>query len=277
MTALAKDTVYNEKGAPGVEAKVVVSGSTCYGGSYMALGHSSHGTSANRGRVFPWAGAVGSIPMGFAQHKVVGDSALEVPIANEGQIKRVPITAAGTIADHGKWVYIGTDDNAFTLTRPTNGAIVGYIRQFISSTEAWVEFFSQREMMIAAMCGWGQDTWFLGVISGVTATGNMLTGIVAPHHAKITAVYGIVIEPITDADQAADINLEIGGTNVTGGVIAWVTADLIGAKLAGSAITAANECHEGDLIDVECVNGTAGTAADGYLGIYATVERLPGV
>jgi len=125
------------------------------------------------------------------------------------------------------------------------------------------------------MAGAAQYTWFLGVVSGVlSVSGNMLTGITAPHHGRILSVYGIVIEPHATTVDDIDVNLEIGAVNVTGGVIAW-TNSARGTKLAGSSITATNVFHEGDLIDVEGVVNNAGTA--GLLGIYADVLCEPGI
>jgi len=103
----------------------------------------------------------------------------------------------------------------------------------------------------------------------------MLTGIEAPHHGRITRVYGIVSRAATDADVDIDINLEIDGTNLTGGVIEYLFSDAIGTKKAGTAITddGLNAFHEGSLIDVEAVVNTAGTATDvGQMAIYAEVQ-----
>ena len=71
-----------------------------------------------------------------------------------------------------------------------------------------------------------------------------------------------------------DYNLEIGGTNVTGGVVTIADGDVQGDKKSGTAITGAAVFHEGDLIDVEAVVGTANTG--GRFDLFAKVIRKPG-
>lgn len=244
-------------------------------------GHNSHGTSATRGRVAPWTGADGEIPLGRATSRQTGDTSatpiVEATVDMSAYIaKNIAVTGlAGTIADNFKKVYQITDDNTFTLTRPAAGSStlpVGVVTRFISSTNCDVYFFSFETMCAIALAGGGSSNVLVGVVNGVESAGNHATGIVLTGHGKILSCYGVVFEPMADADSTATVNLEIGGTNVTGGVITWATADVLGDKKDGTAITAANEFHDGDLLDVEVAAGTAGTAADGYMAVYAVIE-----
>jgi len=86
-----------------------------------------------------------------------------------------------------------------------------------------------------------------------------------------------VIDTLVGAGADLDVNLEVDGTNLTGGVIEWVLADSNGDKKAGTAVTddGANLFHQGDLIDVEVAMNTASTA--GLMGIYAEVLAQPGL
>jgi hypothetical protein len=125
---------------------------------------------------------------------------------------------------------------------------------------------------ILSLAGQAQYCWLVGVVSGIAAAGgNVATGIVAPHHGKILQVYGIVVQALAGAGADISYNLEIGGTNVTGGVVNVVLASAQGAKIAGTAVTAENVFHEGDLIDIEVAVATASTA--GLVGIYAEIEK----
>jgi hypothetical protein len=105
-----------------------------------------------------------------------------------------------------------------------------------------------------------------------------MTGIGAPCHGRILSVYAQCVEANTDADVSSTINLEIAGTNVTGGVVTLAFGDTEGDKKAGTDVTAANIFHEGDAIDVELTVGTAGTNTDpGLYNLFVEYETLPGI
>lgn len=261
----------------------VVNTSVLYAGAYQCINSRDHGTAASIGRVQPYTSTANQIPAGFqrAENKTGDTSASPIPRSNlwigPVIVKSLAITGlAGTFADVGR-VFYATADDTFTLTRTDPDLPLGIITDFSTSSVATARFFSAAELAILAMAGAGQATWLLGVVSGLCATGNAATGIVMPCHGRFTADYGIVIEPQTDADVTGTFNLEIGAVDVTGGAIIFATASLIGAKVAGSSITALNVFHAGDLVDIECTEGTAGTAADGYMAIYATVLMEPGL
>jgi len=253
-----------------------------YNGAYLYGGSRDHATAINRGRIAPWGSIAGQIPLGFASKRATGNTAL-VPIT-EGEVdlggrvmKNIAVTGlGGTIADNFRVVY-ATDDNTFTLVRPTPGHPVGIVTRFISGTNCDVYFLSFGELCVLGMSGAGRESWLVGVVNGLCSSADHATGIVAPHHGRILSTYGIVFEPITDVDANATILLEIGGVNVTGGVVTFDFADILGAKKAGTAVTATEVFHEGDLIDIEVTQVAAGTAIDGYMALYADVLLEPGL
>ena len=259
-----------------------VNAAEVYNGAYLMGGSRDHGTAGVIGRARAWNDEVGAIPLGFATQRKTGDTAaspiVEAEIDLAGRVmKNIAVTGlGGTVADNFRVVYM-TDDATFTLTRPTLGHPVGIVTKWISATNADVYFFGFGELCAIGFAGAGRQSVLIGIVNGVESAGNHATGWVAPYHGRILSTYGIVFEPITDADATATFNLEIGGTNVTGGVITWATADVLGDNKAGTAVTAANVFHEGDLIDVECAAGTAGTAADGYMAVYMDVLIEPGL
>jgi hypothetical protein len=102
-----------------------------------------------------------------------------------------------------------------------------------------------------------------------------MTGFVAPHAAIINSVYGIVAQPAAGAGATNTYAVSIGGVPTTGGIITWVLADVAGAKLAGTAVTALNVVAEGSLIGVDGTFGTASTA--GILNVYADVTTELGL
>jgi hypothetical protein len=265
----------------------VVNAATIYSGAHVALCGIDHATTANRGRVKPFAALASEIPFGWhVFQEVLGNTSpgTGVPIP-EGEVflgarlyQGVTVTGvAGNQTDVGQEVFL-SDDNTWTLTRPALGVPMGIIVRSVSATTCDVYMFSWETIMALMLGGAAKYTWHLGSVTPTGGTGNALTGIVAPHHGKIVDFYGIVACDATDADVDISLNLEIGGVNVTGGVITWLFSDVYGVKKSGTAITALNVMHEGDLIDVEAVYNAAGTATDpGLLNLYATVQIVPGL
>lgn len=280
--ALATDQVYDVTPAQLVNPEIVNT-DRVFGGSYVMLGSFDHATAADRGRVQAWNDEEGAIPFCFSiKGDTTGDTTLADPPDSNLDIfpriiKGLPVAAlVGNITDVSRLVY-ATDDNTFTITRPALTAPLGIIVASVSAAAADVLFFGADTMISMALAGQGLTTWNLGTISGnVSGSGNGATGIEAPHRGRILSVYGSIITNLNGGGADLDINLEIGGANVTGGVIPWLLADAQGAKKAGSAVTddGNNLFHQGDLIDIEIAMNTAST--DGYMAVYANVLCEPG-
>lgn len=284
--ALSVDTPRNGSPAGGLSVQVV-NGDVAYLGGLGALCTFEHATSGSRGRTEPWGGAVGQICGGwYDKGQTTGNTSATPPVSTalDSRTARINFLAvtglAGTVADNFKLVY-ATDDGSFTLTRPSdpNGTARGIVVQFRSSTQADVVFFGMAENVILDLAGGTKRTWCVGAIAPVrTASGDLLTGIVAPCNGRILGAYAICVRAPTDADVDIDANIEIGGTNVTGGVIELIAGDAVGQKKSGTSVTAANVFHAGDLIDIEGTVNTAGTATDvGTYNLYIEYETLPGV
>lgn len=283
MAALARN-INNQPAGDGSKIAIpAISTEQVFGGSFVALVDAGNATAADRGKARGMTGVASEIPLGFATTEETGvaDGSVEVKADAGPRIaKKITCTGVTGQLDVGKVVYLADDDpRTVTLTRPATAIPLGIITRFYSSTTVDVLFFGFLNLALLGMAGAAKYMWHLGTIgAGHAASANALTGIEAPHHGRFLSVYGIVGTKATDADVDQDINLEIGAVNVTGGVIEWLFSDAIGAKKAGTAITALGEFHEGDLIDVETVVNTAGTAADpGFMNIYAEVEVLPGL
>lgn len=258
----------------------VVNAAVVYAGGLQAIGNADHGTAANRGRSYPFAIANGAIPVGFAEAGVTGtgSSANKSSILVEGRVQEQrAVTGVTAITDVGKWVY-ATDDDTLTLTRATLNIPVGIIVDWYSGTSCDVYFLSFGELLAIQAAGGIHRNVLVATMSAGAATGNIATGIVMPCHGVFTNIYGVCVVDATDADVDHSINFEIGGTNVTGGVLNWLFSTALGAKLACTAITPSTAVfHEGDLLDVETVANVAGTTSDpGLLNIYAEYDILPG-
>lgn len=254
-----------------------------YNGAYLMGGSRDHATANLPGRVRAFNDEAGAIPLGFATQRATGNTSaspiVEAEVDLAGRVmKNIAVTGlAGTVADNFRLVYM-TDDATFTLTRPTLGHPIGVVTRWLSATNADVYFFGFGELCAIGMGGAAKRRELLCLVTAGATTGNVATGILCPSHGRILSVYGIVVVDATDADVQQDINLEIDGTNVTGGVVTWLFSDAVGAKKAGTAVTALNVFNEGSLIDVETTATVAGTTADpGLMAIYADVLVEPGL
>jgi hypothetical protein len=276
-------TVRREVEAPISTEIEIVNGDGIPSGVYVGLNSRDHGTAASRGRITNWTSAANQIPLGFRfLEDKTGDTTQTPPVRGAVNIDEhialnVPVTGlAGDKGDVGRVVY-ASDNNTFTLTQPTLAIPAGIVIRWRTATVCDVLFFSASQMILAGMAGL-RKTWCLGSFALVGGTGNVMTGIVAPHHGRITAVYAIIVRANTDADVNYAINLEIGGVDVTGGVVTCLFSDTVGTKKSGTAVTANNVFHEGDLIDVEAVATVAGTATDvGTYNLYVDYISEPGL
>jgi hypothetical protein len=254
----------------------IVNAAVLYSGAYVGLGSRNHPTATSRGRCLPWASTAGQIPFGWkiSDSQTGSTSSSPIPEADLDIAERIVVNLAvtglgGTFADVGRLVY-ATDDGTFSFTKPTVGVPAGMVVRFRSATVCDVLFFSVAELACLALAGGVRQTWPLGMVTGVIPGSiNVLTGFVAPHAGVINSVYGIVVQPAVGAGATNAFAVSIGGTPTTGGVITWALADVAGAKLAGTAITAANVVAEGSLLGVDATAGTASTG--GIMAVYADV------
>lgn len=102
-------------------------------------------------------------------------------------------------------------------------------------------------------------------LAGIAGDANIITSL------PIGAMFGagrilrfdaFVVVAGTGTGAAVDFNLEIDGTNVTGGVVSATLANTatVGAILAGTAITAANAFGASAVLDIEADHTTSFTA-----------------
>lgn len=101
------------------------------------------------------------------------------------------------------------------------------------------------------------------------ADGDLVTTFTPGYAFKILAFDYITGDPVTTASKASTINLEIGTTNVTGGVISLTSAGMtpLGAVVAGTAITANNTGTATDTISIEASSTTTFVEGDGMFVI----------
>lgn len=208
-------------------------------------------------------------------------------VCRGGIIVRWAVTGAASVADNGKLVY-ATDGQTLTLTQPATGLPSGFVVHWISSTTCDVYLFSYSESIKMQSSGQGTKaikvfgTFPTNAIQGTNAA--TLWTETALDHYSITSLHAqcVAFDNAVIAGSQT-LNIDIGGTNTTGGVLtlAYTNCDAygdMGTAIDATAITAANEVHQGDVVKLELAGSGTGFTADAAAAflIYAIIQKLPG-
>lgn len=111
-------------------------------------------------------------------------------------------------------------------------------------------------------------------LAEIAATGDLLTNYVPGYAFKILSVDARVLKAATTAAKLATLNLEIGTTDLTGGVVALTSANCTpaGVAVAGTAITAGNVGTATDSISIEASGVTA--FVEGSIQLLVEIQNL---
>lgn len=122
-------------------------------------------------------------------------------------------------------------------------------------------------VLMALAAGVGKFTLSFYVNLATLTDADQLTTYVPGFKFKINKVDFRVHIPVTTAAKASTINLEIGTTDLTGGVVALTSANCAtrGVGVAGSAVTAANTGTSADSFSIEASSTTAFVEGSGWL------------
>jgi len=261
---------------------IIADGEVVYQGSYLAL--NTEDAAAADGYIDVWSDAAGQLPLGgFAEAGDTGETSdtppPEATFRQDPWIEeRVTVTGATAITKLGQPVY-ASDDATLTLTRPTRALEIGIVLRWHSGSICDVLHFGLATVAALSLRGSGEEIWHLGSMDWVTvADGDVITAFPVPKHVKITGFFAIIDITLTGTSGTTALNLEIGTTDVTGGVLTLATSGshAKGAKVDSTAITANNIAHEGDTISVEA-SGTASTRSTGRVNLFLVVENRVGV
>lgn len=110
-----------------------------------------------------------------------------------------------------------------------------------------------------------------------TAAADLTTGWIPGHRGKILSIQFFTTTLGTGSGASMVLNLEIGTTDLTGGVLTLTLATTtpLGLRIAGTAITALNEFTATDAISLEvAASGTVFTAGAGY--VVLKIQNLDG-
>lgn len=208
-------------------------------------------------------------------------------VCRGGIIARWAVTGASAATDNGKLVY-ATDGQTLTLTQPATGLPQGFIVNWVSSTTCDIYFFSYAESIKLMMAGSGAyelknfGTFPTNALQGTTAA-TLWTETSYAHYKFISLHAQCVAHDNAAVAGSQVLNIDIGGTDTTGGAltVAYTNVDAygdMGTAIDATAITAANEVHQGDVVKLEMAGSGTGFTADcaAAIKIYAVIQKLPG-
>lgn len=261
MTALSADRQV-ERYEGEIIALTVKAGTTIYKGSLVNVDAT--------GYAVPAADAASVVFMGVAMEG--GTAGQTIRVYRRG-IFKFAIPATATIADVGQRVYVA--DSATVTKTASNGVYVGRIIRVDSATSVWVdlEYGAPATGTVA-----GRSILTIPVKLAKLANGDIVTTFTPGFAGTIEKISFVVTDPATTADKAATLNLEIGTTDVTGGVLSLTTTacGTLGKVTDATAITGNNAFEDDDTISVEATNVTAFVEGEGALLIVLghTVEAV---
>lgn len=225
---------------------------------------------------------------GLVAH-LTGDGTYKA-IVKGGIIVRWAVTGTTAKTDIGKPVF-ATDGQTLTLSAPATGLPQGFVVDWISGTTCDVYLYTYKESL--ALLNYAGKPYGYKIMDFGTFPSNALQGTAAAtlltlpasyEHYKIISLHAQCVAHDNAAVAGSQaLNLDIGGTNVTGGVLtlAYTNCDAytdMGTAIDATAITAANEVHQGDVLSLEMAGSGTGFTADtaSAFKIYAIIQEMPG-
>lgn len=248
MTALSADKSV-ERYEGDLISLVVKANTTIYKGSLV--------TSDAAGYAIPAANTAGTFFMGVAaEHGTAGQT---IRVYRKGIFNFVAANMA--ITDIGSRVYVG--DSATVTTTVGNGIYVGKIMAVDSATSVWVSLESGEALSAIYV----RSILTIPIKLAKLANGDIVTTFTPGFAGTIEKISFVVTDPATTADKAATLNMEIGTTNLTGGVLSLTTVacGTLGKVTDATAITASNAFKDNDTISVEASSVTKFVEGEGAL------------
>lgn len=120
--------------------------------------------------------------------------------------------------------------------------------------------------------GIGVTTLSFFITATAIANGDLLTNYVPGYAFKILKFDARCAAPVTTGSKAANLNLEIDSTNLTGGIVALAGTYAQGAAQAGTAVTADNEGTATQSISIEASGVTA--FVEGAFWLIVEIQSL---
>lgn len=184
---------------------------------------------------------------------------------NDGATVSLPVAIDVDDADDGDWI----------VGRATMGSSADAADTDVNSPSIALETYDVPQQVRGAAAAANVATVTLHVdLATIAGAGDVVTW-TPDVPGSVIGVEFAVTEPATTALKAVTLNLEIDGVDVTGGVIALTSANVLaGASIAGTAITANNTFAAADAVVVEASAVTAFVEGEGDVVItYRTAAE----
>jgi len=159
-----------------------------------------------------------------------------------------------------------SDANGKAVPHTGTNKVIGIALEGASANQAFLALITCSNVAGASV-NYGAWSFYLNM--ALIANGDIITAFTPGFAGTITKVFWVQETPVTTAAKASALNLEIGTTNVTGGVVSLTSAACtpLGAVIAGTAITANNTFGASDTISVEASSTTTFIEGAGTLVI----------
>lgn len=234
------------------------------------------------------------IPSGIAEAQsqgdptaLTGDGTVKVSTRQNKILRNVTITGLSARSDKYKPVYM-TDNQTFTLTRPSCGLPVGFVDHWVSGTTGDIYLLSKEAAWLFSYTQGDKFVLDFGLIlsNALTGTAEAVLWILAAakkHFTIDSLVFACASFDAHSVAGAQSAHLEIAGVATTGGVVTLACTDVDttadqGVAASVTAITALNEVHIGDQVElVMAASGTGFTVdCNSAYHAYALCTLLPG-
>jgi hypothetical protein len=200
-----------------------------------------------------------------------GNASVKVPGGPVFDLSVKGVNDAGNsaVAVGDKLFYVSADTPK--ISKKVSGTFFGYALEAVTSgATATINVLLASQANASHAYG----TWIFHFNNADIDNGDLITSFV-PHFAgTIVAIDAVATKAASTASKLANLNLEIGTTDVTGGVVALTTAALNaqGKLVAGTAITAENEFAADSLISLEAADVTA--FIEGEIDVVITYQTI---
>ena len=202
----------------------------------------------------------GEAAVGVAQEEVLAGEYMAIMTLGISKVK-----AGGTITAGNN---VASDASGRAVAAAGDDAILGIALEDASENDLF-------SVLLLTRTSSGTNS---GCVIGIPiyldnlATGDVVTEAVFGISGKIVKVFAVVVEPTTDSDADATLNLEIDSTNLTGGVITLSDDNMatLGTVVNGTAITAGNVLSATSKLSVETVVTNA--FSDGQIMLYIVIQ-----
>lgn len=219
------------------------------------------------------------------KQKLTGDDVKTTLVNTFGEFGRrleFPVTGASSAAVATLQPVFMIDNYTLSLTPATScrNKPAGYVEKWLTGTTCLVFLYSAHAQRLMDFAGGGRrKTIFLGHFDADSiADGDLRTDMtdLINDHCKIVKLFAVIDKALTTTGDSTVLHLEIGSVALTGGLLTLTgeAGSIKGLQVNATAITAANEFHEGDTLSV--VAASTADLTGGTFDLFCVIELEAG-